>query len=76
MAKGKSHHVVHDPDGGWNVRKGGSDRISGNFDTQKKTIKEARKISDHQNTELYIHGRDGQIREKDSHGKDPFLPRG
>ncbi len=76
MAKGKSHHVVHDPDGGWNIKKGGSDRISGHFDTQEKTIKEARKISDHQNTELYIHGRDGQIREKDSHGNDPYPPRG
>jgi uncharacterized protein YdaT len=72
----KSHHVVPDPDGGWNIRKGGSERISGHFNTQERAIKEAREISDHQNTELYIHGRDGQIREKDSHGNDPYPPRG
>jgi hypothetical protein len=26
--------------------------------------------------ELLIHGRNGQIRERDSHGHDPFPPQG
>jgi hypothetical protein len=72
----KSHHVVPDHDGGWNVRKGGSDRISGHFKTQEKAIKEAREISSNQHTELFIHGRNGQFREKDSHGNDKYPPRG
>jgi len=32
MSKKGSHHVVHNPDGGWDVRRGGSERSSGNFD--------------------------------------------
>jgi len=76
MSKGKSHHVVPDPNGGWNIKKGGSKRISGHFDTQKEAIDKAREISRNQNTELYIHRRDGRIQEKDSHGNDPSPPRG
>ncbi|MEQ9568321.1 MAG: DUF2188 domain-containing protein, partial [Pseudomonadales bacterium] len=29
-----------------------------------------------QQTELYIHGKDGRIRERNTYGKDPFPPRG
>ncbi|WP_312194024.1 DUF2188 domain-containing protein [Exiguobacterium sp.] len=29
-----------------------------------------------QKTELVIHNKEGQIREKDSYGHDPFPPRG
>ncbi|DAB34193.1 MAG TPA: hypothetical protein CFH82_06600, partial [Sulfurospirillum sp. UBA12182] len=29
-----------------------------------------------QNTELTIHNKDGKISGKDSHGNDPFLPKG
>ena len=73
---GKSHHVVPNPDGGWNIRGGGSERSSGHFDTQQEAINKAREISRNQNSELYIHGRDGRIREKDSHGKDLYPPKG
>ena len=44
--------------------------------TQKETIDVAREISRNQGTELFIHGKNGQIREKDSHGNDEFPPRG
>jgi uncharacterized protein YdaT len=73
---GKSHHVVHNKDGGWDIKKGGAERASGHFDTQKEAIDKAREISQNQKSELVIHGRDGQIREKDSHGNDPYPPRG
>ena len=73
---GKSHHVVHNKDGGWDIKKGGAERASGHFDTQMEAIDKAREISQNQKSELVIHGRDGQIREKDSHGHDPYPPRG
>jgi len=73
---GKSHHVVHNKDGGWDIKKGGAERASGHFDTQKEAIDKDREISQNQKSELVIHGRDGQIREKDSHGHDPYPPRG
>ena len=30
----------------------------------------------HQETELLIHGQNGQIRERSSYGNDPFPPKG
>lgn len=71
----KSQHVVPHPDG-WAVRKGGSDRATEVFDTQKEAIDRARDISQNQGAELIIHGRDGRIRERDSHGEDPSPPKG
>ena len=76
MAARKSHHVVPDPDGGWNVRRSGADRISGHFQTKASAVDAAREISRNQETELFIHGQDGQIQARDSHGNDPFPPKG
>jgi len=72
----KTHHVVPDPDGGWNVLKGGSDRASKHFEIQQAAIEWARKVSRTQKTELVIHRRDGTILQKDSQGHDPLPPRG
>jgi hypothetical protein len=71
----KSHHVVPDPDGGWNVLKGGSDRASKHFNAQQDAIEWARKVSKTQKTELFIHRRDGTILKKDSHDHDPLPPK-
>lgn len=71
----KGQHVV--PKGGkWAVRKAGSNRASGTYGTQKEAIQEARKLAQNQRTELYIHGKDGRIRERNTYGRDPFPPRG
>jgi len=71
----KGQHVVP-RDGKWGVRKAGSDKVTKTFDTQQEAIDEARKIARNQNTELYIHRRDGRIRARDSYGKDPYPPKG
>jgi uncharacterized protein YdaT len=71
----KGQHVV--PSGsGWSVRKAGSSRASGTFSTQSEAIDRARSIARNQGSELYIHGRDGRIRERDSYGNDPHPPKG
>ena len=72
----KTHHVVPNPDGGWDIRKGGSDRASGHFPTKSQAEKEGRKISRNQGSELVIHKRNGRISRSDSHGNDPCPPRG
>lgn len=72
----KTHHVVPAPQGGWNVKKGGAERSSNHTDTKKEAIDIARKISQNQGSELYIHGKDGKIQQKDSHGNDNFPPKG
>ena len=75
MTSKSSQHVVPHPDG-WAVRKSGSDRVSQVFDTQQEAINRGREISINQGAELLIHGRDGRIRERDSHGHDPHPPKG
>lgn len=71
----KSQHVVP-RDGKWAVRKAGADRVTRSFDNQRDAIEAARHIARNQGTELYIHGRDGRIRARDSYGKDPHPPKG
>ena len=71
----KGQHVVP-RNGKWSVRKAGSDRATRTFATQQEAISAARKIARNQGTELYIHGRDGRIRERDSYGNDPHPPKG
>jgi uncharacterized protein YdaT len=61
----KGQHVVPNGDK-WSVRKAGASRASAVFDTQKEAIERARDIAENQRTELYIHGRDGRIRERNS----------
>jgi len=76
MAKRTTQHVVKNPSGGWTVRKGGSSRATKVHKTQKDAIDHGRKIAKNQKAELYIHGQDGKIRQKDSYGKDPNPPKG
>ena len=72
----KTHHVVHNPNGGWDVKRGGAQRSSGHFDTKVEAIDAGRQISVNQGTELLIHGLNGRIQSSDSHGNDPFPPKG
>lgn len=74
MAK-RNQHVVPHPDG-WAVRGAGSRRASSVHETQKEATSAAREIAKRQGVELFIHGRDGKIRERDSHGNDPHPPKG
>lgn len=71
----KNQHVVPHADG-WAVKGEGNTRATKVYDTQRDAIDRARGISQKQHSELFIHGRDGQIRERDSHGHDPNPPKG
>lgn len=72
---GKNQHVVP-VDNRWGVKGEGNTRYTSIFDKQSDAIAAARQISRNQQSELFIHNRNGQIRERDSHGNDPFPPRG
>lgn len=74
--KSKSHHVVPNSDGGWDIKKSGSQRASAHCATKAEAIDKGRQISRNQGTEFIIHGRDGKIQQKDSHGNDPYPPKG
>jgi hypothetical protein len=74
MAK-RAQHVV--PSGGkWSVLASGATRASGTYATQQEAIETARERARRGGTELYIHGRDGRIRERNSYGADPYPPKG
>lgn len=73
MTKGpKTHHVLPNPDGGWDVKRGGASRASTHHDTKQDAIGRGREVSRAQGTELRIHNKDGRIASSDSHGRDPF----
>jgi len=77
MTKGpETHHVVPNPDGGWDVKRGGGSRASSHHDTKQGAIGRGREISRNQSTELRIHNRDGRIASSDSHGNDTNPPKG
>lgn len=71
-----SHHVVHNPAGGWDVKRGGAQRASGHFETKAQAVEFGRQVSRNQETELRIHNLDGRIAQSDSHGHDPDPPKG
>ena len=71
----RDQHVVPSTGGGWAVRRTGSERASKVFPTQQEAIKHARQRAMKEEAELYIHRKDGTIRNRDSYGRDPFPPK-
>jgi Uncharacterized protein conserved in bacteria (DUF2188) len=61
-------HVVPSGDG-WALEVDG--REGDPFGTQDEAIQWGRRLAEQENGELVIHGQDGRIRDKDSHGNDP-----
>lgn len=74
--KGRNQHVTKRSDGNWQVKGEGASRASFVTTTQSEAIKLGRRICSNQESELIVHRRDGRIRARDSHGHDPFPPRG
>lgn len=75
MAKKKDVHVTP-RDKGWAVTREGSERAYSVHDTQKEAEKAGREAARKDNTEFYLHSKNGQIRERDSYGNDPHPPKG
>ena len=70
-----NQHVVPHGDG-WAVKGEGNTRATKVTSTKKEATDAARQISRNQGSELIIHNRDGRISSRDSHGHDPFPPKG
>lgn len=73
---GKNQHVTPHPNGGWQVKGAANERATVRTTTQTEAIAVARNIAINQGAEVVIHRPNGQIREKNSYGNDPFPPRG
>ena len=74
MAK-KRQHVVYS-DGKWTVRRAGAARASRTFATQQEAIEVARELARRDESEVYVHGRDGRIRERSTYSREPSPPKG
>lgn len=76
MRKGpETHHVVPNPNGGWDVKRDGGERSSKHFDRKSDAVNWGREVIRHQETEFRIHNRSGRISKSDSHGNDPNPPK-
>lgn len=72
---GKNQHVVTHGSG-WGVRGEGNNKVTSVHPTQREAIEKARAIAVNQNAEVFIHGQNGRIRERNSYGNDPYPPKG
>lgn len=72
---GKNQHVVPH-NGDWAVRGEGNQRVTSTHRTQEEARQAARSIAINQRSEVVIHRPNGQIRDKDSYGNDPYPPKG
>lgn len=72
----KNQHVVKHSDG-WAVRGAGNVKVTRVVQTQQDAIKIAKTIAKNQGSELFIHGKNGKIRERNTYGSnDPYPPEG
>ena len=71
----KNQHVVPH-NGNWGVRGAGNERVTRIVNTQTEAIRIARDIAINQRSEVVIHRPNGQIRDRNSYGNDPFPPKG
>jgi hypothetical protein len=75
MPRKPAHHVVTHGDG-WAVKKEGAARVSSQHATKREAESAGRTTSRNQGTELIVHKKDGTIERRDSHGDDPYPPKG
>lgn len=76
MTNNKGVHITPRDDGHWNVIRDGAQRASSVHSTQAEAADVGREAARRDQAELYIHGRDGRIRDRDSYGNDPHPPKG
>ena len=61
---------------GWQVVRDGADRASSVHPTQADAEAAGRATARREEVEFLLHGRDGQIRARDSYGNDSHPPKG
>lgn len=66
----KGLHVV--PEGNrWSIRRAGATRASGVYSTEREALDAVQGLAQREAADVYIHGRDGRIRERNVYGSDP-----
>ena len=70
----KNQHVVPVAGRKWGVRGEGNSKLTKITTTQSNAIEIAREIAQNKRADVVIHRQNGQIRDRDSYGNDPFPP--
>ncbi len=70
----KGKHVVPRKDG-WAVKTAGTTKAGKVFDTKSEAVGYARAVAKKAHGDLYIHGKDGTIKERRTYGNDPAPPK-
>lgn len=73
MANSNNIHVVPYEDDQWAARRECADRVSKICNTQHEAFEWSKQ---HSPAEVFIHNQQGQIRERNTYGKDPYPPKG
>lgn len=72
-----NQHVVYRGHNDWAIRREKAERDSLIFDNQQEAFQIARRMTINQGGgEVFIHGRDGKIRERNTYEHDPYPPKG
>lgn len=65
----RSVHIAPAKKGGWTVLQSGKEKVEAHFQTQREAIEYGREVSLRKgNREMFIHGRNGRVREVRTYG--------
>ncbi len=62
-------NVICSKKGGWDVKRDGAVKASGNFKSKEEAIEFAEKEGKRYNVEVFIYGEDGKIQKRETFGK-------
>lgn len=68
-----NQHIVSRPEG-WAVRGEGNSKDTSHHSTQQEAFEAARIIATNQGGDTITHGRNGQIRDRNTYGKPDYCP--
>lgn len=75
MATGNNYWTTKHSDG-WAVKREGASRASSVHETQADAWKETKRLARGSEGEALLQGQNGQIRTRNTYGKDPYPPKG
>ena len=61
-------HVLRNTGGGWRVQLEGNERPSSEHRSQQEAIAEGRRLAKDEKSRLFIHGKDGHVRDRMTYG--------
>lgn len=77
MAKKEKYHVTQGDDGKWRGKKQGAERASTVADTKAEAVKRTIEIAKNkEDSQVFIHKKDGKIQEERTYGNDPSETKG